>query len=212
MVAFDGHALTADGRRAACAARCSPSRSAGSSPTTLADVSVAFAGRGGIIERLSIVRGDQHGALRARRVRRRDVAGAGSRRRHARRAATTDPRRASAAGRAASRSRGRRSAAPMPPASPTDKARSPNGTRLAAPISSWKTPIPGLATSSPIVWGDRVIVATAASDEDTSFRTGLVRRRQAGRQPAGAQLPRLRARSRHRQDRVATGGVQGTRR
>jgi outer membrane protein assembly factor BamB len=37
----------------------------------------------------------------------------------------------------------------------------------------WKTPIPGLGTSSPIVWGDRVIVASAASDEDTSFRTGL---------------------------------------
>ena len=37
----------------------------------------------------------------------------------------------------------------------------------------WKTPIPGLATSSPIVWGNRVIVITAASDEDKSFRTGL---------------------------------------
>jgi hypothetical protein len=37
----------------------------------------------------------------------------------------------------------------------------------------WKTAIPGLGTSSPIVWGNRVIVAAAASDEDTSFRTGL---------------------------------------
>ena len=75
--------------------------------------------------------------------------------------------------RAASRSRGRRSAAPMPPASPMGRALSPNGTSPPAPTSSWKTPIPGLATSSPIVWGDRVIVVTAASDEDTSFRTGL---------------------------------------
>jgi outer membrane protein assembly factor BamB len=37
----------------------------------------------------------------------------------------------------------------------------------------WKTPIPGLAVSSPIVWGNRVIVVSAASDADTSFRTGL---------------------------------------
>ena len=37
----------------------------------------------------------------------------------------------------------------------------------------WKTAIPGLGTSSPIVWGDRVYVVSAASDEDQSFRTGL---------------------------------------
>ena len=37
----------------------------------------------------------------------------------------------------------------------------------------WKTAIPGLGTSSPIVWGDRVFVVSAASEEDTSFRTGL---------------------------------------
>ena len=69
--------------------------------------------------------------------------------------------------------RGPRSAAPTPPASPTGKAPSPSGTSRPASNIRWKTPIPGLATSSPIVWGDRVIVVTAASDEDTSFRTGL---------------------------------------
>ena len=37
----------------------------------------------------------------------------------------------------------------------------------------WKTAIPGLGTSSPIVWGDRVIVVGAASDDDKTFRTGL---------------------------------------
>ena len=37
----------------------------------------------------------------------------------------------------------------------------------------WKTAIPGLGTSSPIVWGERVFVVSAASEEDTSFRTGL---------------------------------------
>ncbi len=37
----------------------------------------------------------------------------------------------------------------------------------------WKTAIPGLGTSSPIVWGNRVILAAASSEEDKTFRTGL---------------------------------------
>ncbi len=38
----------------------------------------------------------------------------------------------------------------------------------------WKTPIPGIAVSSPIVWGDRVFLTTAlGKDADTTFRTGL---------------------------------------
>jgi outer membrane protein assembly factor BamB len=38
----------------------------------------------------------------------------------------------------------------------------------------WKTPIPGLAHSSPIVWGDRIYVTTAISSDPTSeFRHGL---------------------------------------
>ena len=38
----------------------------------------------------------------------------------------------------------------------------------------WKTPIPGLAHSSPIVWGDRVFVTTAVStDPKATFRPGL---------------------------------------
>ena len=38
----------------------------------------------------------------------------------------------------------------------------------------WKTPIPGLAHSSPVVWGDRVFVTTAVSTEkDPFFRHGL---------------------------------------
>jgi len=38
----------------------------------------------------------------------------------------------------------------------------------------WKTPIPGIAVSSPIAWGDRVFVTTAVgSDADKTFRTGL---------------------------------------
>jgi outer membrane protein assembly factor BamB len=38
----------------------------------------------------------------------------------------------------------------------------------------WKTPIPGLAHSSPIVWGDRVFVTTAVSSRpDATFKRGL---------------------------------------
>jgi outer membrane protein assembly factor BamB len=38
----------------------------------------------------------------------------------------------------------------------------------------WKTAIPGIATASPIVWGDRIFVTTAVSTAgDSSFRTGL---------------------------------------
>lgn len=38
----------------------------------------------------------------------------------------------------------------------------------------WRTPIPGLAHSSPIVWGDRVFVTSAVSSRpDASFRPGL---------------------------------------
>jgi outer membrane protein assembly factor BamB len=38
---------------------------------------------------------------------------------------------------------------------------------------AWKTAIPGLAVSSPIVWGDRVIVTTAISSDPKPFRHGL---------------------------------------
>lgn len=38
----------------------------------------------------------------------------------------------------------------------------------------WKTPIPGLAHSSPVVWGDTVFVATAVSSQaNASFKPGL---------------------------------------
>ena len=39
---------------------------------------------------------------------------------------------------------------------------------------AWKTPIPGLAHSSPIVWGDRIFVTTAVSTRtDAGFKRGL---------------------------------------
>src|SRR6266849_7778254 len=39
---------------------------------------------------------------------------------------------------------------------------------------AWKTPIPGLAHSSPVIWGDRVFVTTAiSSDPSPIFKPGL---------------------------------------
>lgn len=38
----------------------------------------------------------------------------------------------------------------------------------------WKTPVPGLAHSSPVVWGDKLFVTTAVSSDPTaSFKPGL---------------------------------------
>ncbi|HEU4688598.1 MAG TPA: PQQ-binding-like beta-propeller repeat protein, partial [Vicinamibacterales bacterium] len=38
----------------------------------------------------------------------------------------------------------------------------------------WKTPIPGVATSSPVVWGNRIFISTAVGKAgDNTFRTGL---------------------------------------
>jgi outer membrane protein assembly factor BamB len=38
----------------------------------------------------------------------------------------------------------------------------------------WKTPMPGIAVSSPVVWGDKVFVTTAiSSDPNAAFRHGL---------------------------------------
>ena len=38
---------------------------------------------------------------------------------------------------------------------------------------AWKTAIPGLGHSCPVVWGDHVFVTTAISESDTSIKTGL---------------------------------------
>lgn len=37
----------------------------------------------------------------------------------------------------------------------------------------WTTDVPGIATSSPVVWGDHVFVTTAVSETDDTVRTGL---------------------------------------
>src|SRR5690349_13055936 len=37
----------------------------------------------------------------------------------------------------------------------------------------WQTPLPGLAHASPIVWGDRVYIATAVKPGNASLKVGL---------------------------------------
>jgi len=132
------------------------------------DVTVAFSGRGGIVERLAIVRGST-----SVRYEREGFGDATS--------AAADP--GSAPSTASVR------ADPEAPRSAPINWPSFRGANAAGVgdgqgvvtdwdvVSGrnikWKTAIPGLGTSSPIVWGNRVIVVAAASDEDTSFRTGL---------------------------------------
>jgi outer membrane protein assembly factor BamB len=135
------------------------------------EVIVAFAGRGGIIERLSIARGSS-----SIRYEREGFADATS--------PAPDP--SANAGRPASAAPAAKDPSPRGVPLPWPSFRGANGSGVAdaqgivaswdvatSANVKWKTPIPGLGTSSPIVWGNRVIVASAASDEDTSFRTGL---------------------------------------
>jgi hypothetical protein len=166
-VAFDGARLTlaADGQPTL---RLQPIEERRFINDDGADVTVAFSGRGGIIERLAIVRGST-----SVRYEREGFGDATS--------AAADPGAAT----------GSVSALTDPDAPRTAPINWPSfrGANAAGigdgqgvvtdwDVASgrnirWKTAIPGLGTSSPVVWGNRVIVAAAASDEDKSFRTGL---------------------------------------
>lgn len=138
------------------------------------DVAVNFAGRGGIVERLAIVRGTA-----SVRYEREGFGDATSPAPLPRLDTGSDPARPSGATSAgADPVRGK--AAPWPAFRGTNAAGSADGQGAVIDWDAatgrnirWKTPIPGLAIASPIVWGDRVIVVAAASAEDTTFRTGL---------------------------------------
>ena len=132
------------------------------------ELGVTFAGRGGIIERLSVVRGSS--SVRYEREGYGDAT-----------SAAPDPGAASRPG----NPKGLPPPARLAP-QPWPSFRGVNGSGVADGQGvvddwdattgrniRWKTAVPGLATSSPIVWGNRVIVVSAASDEDKTFRTGL---------------------------------------
>lgn len=182
-VAFDGTrlTLTADGQTPL---RLQPIEERRFIADEAPELNVAFAGRGGIIERLSIVRGTS-----SVRYEREGFGDATS--------AAPDPGAAAAgagnpsiSAKAPADKKGLPPPVLPPPArlapQPWPSFRGANASGVADGQGvvadwdaatgrnvKWKTAIPGLATSSPIAWGDRVIVVSAASDEDTSFRTGL---------------------------------------
>jgi outer membrane protein assembly factor BamB len=49
----------------------------------------------------------------------------------------------------------------------------PTPTTFSPSTAAWRTKIPGLGNSSPIVWGDLLCVTTAISEKDNSFKPGL---------------------------------------
>jgi outer membrane protein assembly factor BamB len=180
-IAFDGSrlTLTAEGQPPL---RLQPTEERRFIADDAPEVSVALAGRGGIIERMSIVRG------RSSVPYVREGFGDAT-------SAAPNPS-ASGTGRGgppslatrASADAERRTDPEAPRTAPINwpSFRGANATGVAdgqGAVSDWdvvtgrnvkwKTGIPGLGTSSPIVWGNRVIVVAAASDEDKAFRTGL---------------------------------------
>ena len=170
-VAFDGTrlTLTADGQTPL---RLQPIEERRFIADEAPELNVAFAGRGGIIERLSIVRGTS-----SVRYEREGFSDATS--------AAADPNAATPARTAAATTTTadpvvRLAPQPWPSFRGTNAGGVADGQGVVPEWDAatgrnvkWKTAIPGLATSSPITWGDRVMVVSAASDEDTSFRTGL---------------------------------------
>ncbi len=69
---------------------------------------------------------------------------------------------------------GHRFADQMRPALRKDKIYPISGTARPGENILWRTPIPGLAHSSPVVWGNRIFVTSAvSSDPKASFRPGL---------------------------------------
>jgi outer membrane protein assembly factor BamB len=137
------------------------------------EVTVTFAGRGGIVERLSIAQANN--AVRYEREGFGDATSPAPDPGSAARTASAAPTRA---GTPAAAPRGK--PLPWPAFRGANAAGVADGQGVVADWDvatgrniRWKTPIPGLATSSPIVWGDHVIVITAASDQDKTFRTGL---------------------------------------
>ena len=143
-----------------------------------ADMTLTFSGRGGIIERLVIARGtsnlryEREGFADATSPAPAPVAPS------APRAPASPERPLNSAGREGGPIR--RDATPWPAFRGANAAGSADGQGAVAEWDVatgknilWRTPIAGLAVSSPIIWGDRVFVVGAASDQDKTFRTGL---------------------------------------
>jgi outer membrane protein assembly factor BamB len=127
-------------------------------------MTVTFAGRAGLVESMTVTPPNGAPLLLARVVASPNTA------------ATTAAPPAAPARKPAARS------APRPWPSFRGEAASGNGDGQGAVAEwdvasgrnvKWKTPVPGIANSSPIIWGDQVFVTTAVSATDKTFRTGL---------------------------------------
>ena len=139
------------------------------------EITLAFSGRGGIVERLAIVRGSN-----ALRYEREGFGDATSPAPDPRRDATTTPAAPGTARPSLLDPAPRGTPRPWPAFRGANASGVADGQGVVAEwdVTSganirWKVPVAGLATSSPIVWEDRIFIASAASEEDTSFRTGL---------------------------------------
>lgn len=130
------------------------------------ELTVAFGGRGGMVENLFLVRDGESSAYRP--------------------IGESESREAAPEGEADAIVADSLPAADRSDARPWPSFRGPNGTGIAdgqgAPVEwdadsgrniAWKTPIPGFANSAPIIWGDQVFVTTAISSAgDDTFRIG----------------------------------------
>jgi hypothetical protein len=135
-------------------------------------LSVSFAGRGGMTERMTVVQNNNTTVLQ------RVTADAAAAKPSATATAPPAPTPSTAAPPAPAR---RTAARPWPAFRGQNAAGNGDGQGAVSEWNvatgtnvRWKTPVPGIAISSPIVWGDRVFVTTAVgSSADKTFRTGL---------------------------------------
>lgn len=151
-------------------------------------VRVAFAGRGGMIERIIVT--ENNTSTGYERVNAEITAGAGAPAAATGAAAAAAPASGASAAPAAAPAGGGAEAmkpAPRAAAKPWPGFRGDNaagnGDGQGAIVTwnveqgtnvRWKTPIPGISNSSPIAWGNRVFVITAISSSgDNTFKTGL---------------------------------------
>lgn len=138
-------------------------------------LSFLFAGRGGIIERAILTQGTQ--TIPLERVAANAPAAAAPATPSATPPATPPAPSAAAPAPAAARTAAR----PWPAFRGANAAGNGDGQGAVVEWNAesgrnvrWKTPIPGIAISSPVVWGDRIFVTTAVSPaQDKTFRTGL---------------------------------------
>ncbi|HSR52867.1 MAG TPA: PQQ-binding-like beta-propeller repeat protein [Acidobacteriota bacterium] len=142
-----------------------------------AGIEIAFFGRGGMVEGFNLKQGSNEMTLR-----------------RSEESASSQPEEASEEGDEAEAAMAEdedasetETVAPAGPAKPWPSFRGPRASGVAdgqgAPLEwsvkddknvLWKTPVEGIANSSPVIWGSKVFVTTAVSSSgDSTFRTGL---------------------------------------